>query len=57
MIALTEGEYKGKVVIILAGYKADMERALDANEGLRRRYKKIVVEFENWTAPSEEGRG
>ena len=30
-----------------------MERMFSVNEGLRRRYKKIVVELQPWTPASE----
>jgi hypothetical protein len=56
MISLIEGEYRGKLIVILAGYKDDLERAFLANQGLSRRFKKVVVDFENWTPQSEQGR-
>lgn len=51
MISLTEGAFKGRILIVLAGYKSDLERAFYANEGLRSRYKKICVEIGTFRPP------
>jgi AAA+ superfamily predicted ATPase len=36
--ALTEEEFQGKILVVLAGYTTDMEEMLDANPGLQSRF-------------------
>ena len=45
---LTSEEFKGKLVVILAGYEKDMDSMLSANEGLRSRFPEKIV-FEDFT--------
>ena len=40
--ALTEDEFKGKLLVILAGYSDDMERMLKTNPGLKSRFSERV---------------
>ena len=40
--ALTEEEFKGKLLVILAGYDGDMERMLKTNPGLKSRFSERV---------------
>ena len=40
--ALTEEEFKGKVLVILAGYEEDMERMLKTNPGLKSRFSERI---------------
>jgi AAA+ superfamily predicted ATPase len=40
--ALTEDEFKGKILVILAGYDTDMENMLKTNAGLRSRFSERV---------------
>jgi len=46
---LTAEEYKGKVLVILAGYELDMEDMLQTNPGLKSRFAERVF-FEDLTA-------
>lgn len=46
---LTEPRFKGKLVVILAGYEADMNKLMSVNEGLRSRFSK-VLKFKNLSA-------
>lgn len=39
---LTEPKFKGKLVVILAGYEADMDRLMNVNAGLRSRFSKVL---------------
>jgi hypothetical protein len=46
---LTEDEYKdGKTIVILAGYRDDMNKMLSLNVGLRSRFKE-KLEFPDWS--------
>jgi hypothetical protein len=45
--ALTEEEFKGKVLVILAGYSDDMEKMLKVNPGLKSRFSERVY-FEDF---------
>ena len=47
--ALTEEEFKGKLLVILAGYDQDMEEMLSVNPGLRSRFSERV-HFHNFDA-------
>jgi AAA+ superfamily predicted ATPase len=49
--ALTEVEFKGKLLVILAGYDQDMERMLASNPGLKSRFAERV-HFHNFDANS-----
>jgi len=45
---MTVDKYMGKMVIIVAGYEKDIDRLMQANEGLCSRFEQIVV-FRNFT--------
>lgn len=47
--ALTEVEFKGKLLVILAGYSDDMEKMLKTNPGLKSRFSERVM-FEDFDA-------
>ena len=49
--ALTEEEFKGKLLVILAGYSGDMEKMLNVNPGLKSRFSERVY-FEDFDAES-----
>ena len=49
--ALTEDEFKGKLLVILAGYSDDMEKMLKTNPGLKSRFSERVM-FEDFDAQS-----
>jgi rubrerythrin len=49
--ALTEEEFKGKLLVILAGYSDDMEKMLKTNPGLKSRFSERVM-FEDFDAQS-----
>ena len=44
---LTEDDYKGKLICILAGYEKDMNEMLDTNQGARSRFA-CTLNFEDW---------
>ena len=46
---LTDNRYRGKVAIILAGYPADMQRLLNANQGTASRFGDNIIDFEDYT--------
>ena len=47
---MTEPQYKGKSIVVLAGYKKDMEAMLDAvNPGFRSRFKQRII-LPDWDA-------
>jgi hypothetical protein len=48
--SLTEDSFRGRLVVILAGYEADMQALLGANEGMRSRFAKTVLQFPAWDA-------
>jgi SpoVK/Ycf46/Vps4 family AAA+-type ATPase len=48
---MTLDTYRGKLVIILAGYQRDMDTLLAANEGLRRRFTERLT-FSDWSSES-----
>ena len=50
LLGLTEGEYKGRVLVILAGYEGPVRAALAKNQGLSRRFLKKAVVIPRWTA-------
>ena len=45
---LTDNRYRGKVAIILAGYPADMQRLLNANQGTASRFGDNIIDFEDY---------
>jgi SpoVK/Ycf46/Vps4 family AAA+-type ATPase len=45
---LTHEDYKNKMVVILAGYEADIDKMLDVNQGLRSRFTERI-QFEDFT--------
>ena len=45
--AMTNDEKYGGVVIIMAGYQADMQSMLDTNQGLKSRFNRFI-EFPDW---------
>jgi len=48
---LTEPDYKGKTVVVLAGYKDEMHSMLARNPGMKSRFKPSgYVDFPNWEA-------
>ena len=49
-------DHRDSLVIILAGYSEDMERLIEANEGLRSRFP-IVIEFPDYTGDELIGIG
>ena len=49
--ALTEQEFKGKLLVILAGYSGDMEKMLKTNPGLKSRFSERVY-FEDFDTVS-----
>jgi stage V sporulation protein K len=47
---MTEPQYKGKSIVVLAGYEKEMDAMLDAvNPGFRRRFKQRIT-FPDWDA-------
>jgi hypothetical protein len=48
---LTDERFKGKLVVVVAGYAADIRALLDANQGMQRRFSE-ELQFEPW-APSD----
>lgn len=46
---VTSEEYKGKIVVILGGYKEHVEELFAVNPGFQSRFDKIRVEFPEWT--------
>lgn len=46
---LTDNRYRGKVAIIMAGYPADMQRLLNANQGTASRFGDNIIDFEDYT--------
>ena len=44
---LTEDDFKGKLICILAGYEKDMNEMLDTNQGARSRFA-CTLNFEDW---------
>lgn len=46
---LTSLEFKDKLIVILAGYEADIDTMLQANQGLRSRFSE-KVQFPDMTA-------
>ena len=47
---ITMPEFKGRLIVILGGYKAQVEELFKANPGFQSRFDKIRVEFPEWTA-------
>eukprot|EP00762_Andalucia_godoyi_P005487 ANDGO_08427.mRNA.1 ESX-1 secretion system protein EccA1 len=45
---LTDTEFVGKIVVIFAGYEADVEELMRSNDGLYRRFKETWI-FEDWS--------
>ena len=46
---LTEPEYLGKMVVILAGYEQEMQTMMQRNVGLKSRFQEFIA-FPDWTA-------
>ena len=44
---LTEDDFKGKLICILAGYEKDMNQMLDTNQGARSRFASTLL-FDDW---------
>jgi SpoVK/Ycf46/Vps4 family AAA+-type ATPase/DNA-binding transcriptional MerR regulator len=47
---ITAPEFYGKLIVIIAGYKADVERLFTVNPGFQSRFDKQRIEFPEWTA-------
>ncbi|VDC00511.1 unnamed protein product [Peniophora sp. CBMAI 1063] len=47
---LTEEEFRGKLIVVLAGYEEDMKRLLQVNAGLQSRFEEEII-FPNFSAP------
>lgn len=46
---ITTEEYKGKIIVILSGYKNDVEELFGLNPGFQSRFDKKRIEFPEWT--------
>ena len=44
---LTEDDYKGKMIVVLAGYENQIHQMLQVNPGLKSRFEEII-HFEDW---------
>jgi hypothetical protein len=47
---MTKDEFKGNLLVILAGYEDDIEQIFTVNPGLRGRFDKMRIKFTAWTA-------
>jgi hypothetical protein len=47
---VTSEEFKGKVIIILAGYEDHITQLFEINAGFQSRFDKMRVQFDAWTA-------
>lgn len=48
---ITSEEYKGKIVVILGGYKEHVSEIFGMNAGFQSRFDKVRVEFPEWDGP------
>ena len=46
---ITSDEFKGKVIIIMGGYKEQVEELFNYNPGFQSRFDKMRINFEAWT--------
>ena len=46
---ITTEEYKGKIIVILSGYKDDVEELFGLNPGFQSRFDKKRIEFPEWS--------
>ncbi|KAG9396949.1 CbxX/CfqX [Carpediemonas membranifera] len=46
---MTSDKHKGKTVVVLAGYRADLDRMMDVNAGVRSRFTE-PIDFPDWSA-------
>jgi thiol-disulfide isomerase/thioredoxin len=46
---ITTEEYKGKIIVILSGYKDDVEELFGLNPGFQGRFDKKRIEFPEWS--------
>ena len=49
ILGLVEGEYKGRLLIVTAGYEGPVRAALASNQGLGRRLMRRAVVIEKWS--------
>ena len=47
---MTTSKFEGNLVVILAGYRDEIEKLMDVNPGVRSRFDKRSVVFFSWTA-------
>ncbi len=45
---LTEDQFKGKLVVVMAGYEEDMDDLMRVNQGLRSRFSR-KIHFKNFS--------
>ena len=46
---ITSDEFKGKIIIIMGGYKEQVEELFNYNPGFQSRFDKMRINFEAWT--------
>jgi len=46
---ITLPEFAGKIILIFAGYRNDMEDLFKSNAGFRSRFQKVTIEFPEWS--------
>jgi len=46
---VTTSEFQGRIIVILGGYKHDIEELFSINPGFQSRFDKRRIEFKEWT--------